>query len=174
MPYHWVKRSDGAPEQSGASSLEEPIAELHLWPYRSLPREGFVIFIASTCIMLSLPLAGVLGTAILWGLLPFMVAAVAGIWWALARSYRDGALTESLQLWPDRIELIRRAPDRAAQSWRANPYWVEVHVHAQGGPVPHYLTLKGGDREVELGAFLTEQERLALADELRALIAAQR
>jgi len=32
--------------------------------------------------------------------------------------------------------------------------------------VPQYLTLSGGDRQVELGAFLTPQERLALKDML--------
>ena len=35
-------------------------------------------------------------------------------------------------------------------------------LHASGGPVPNYITLRGGDREVELGAFLSEDERIAL------------
>ncbi len=37
--------------------------------------------------------------------------------------------------------------------------------------MPHYLTLKGEGREVELGAFLTEDERLRLADDLRERLA---
>jgi uncharacterized membrane protein len=35
------------------------------------------------------------------------------------------------------------------------------------GPVPHYVTLQGAGREVEIGAFLSEDERCALYDELR-------
>ena len=39
------------------------------------------------------------------------------------------------------------------------------------GRVPQYLTLKGEGREVELGAFLTEDERVALAGEIRKTLA---
>ena len=81
MPYHWVRRPEEAPEKSGASS-REPVAELVLWPHRSLPRTGFAGFIAATAALLSLPLFAVLGTKILWGLLPFIVLnLVAGSFW---------------------------------------------------------------------------------------------
>lgn len=173
MPYHWVRRSEEAPEKSGASS-REPVAELVLWPHRSLPRTGFVGFIAATAALLSLPLFAVLGTKVLWGLLPFLVLTVWGIWRALSSSYRTGELTERLTLHPDRIEIIRRAPDGTELRWHANPYWVSVTLHATGGPVPDYLTLKGEGREVELGAFLSPEERRDLADALRATLSAAR
>ncbi len=53
----------------------------------------------------------------------------------------------------------------------ANPHWVKPKLHPTGGPVPHYLTLTGGPRVVELGAFLTEDERKILHGELRARLA---
>lgn len=162
MPYEWI-------ETEG-----ENRAELHLWPFRSLPRKGFVAFIGVTATLLALPLVAVLGTVILWGLLPFIGLAVGGIWWALSRSYRDGELTEALVLGPERIGLTRRSPDGTEQTWQANPYWVRVHIYPKGGPVPSYLTLKGEGREVELGAFLSEEERQALAVDLRARIASLR
>jgi uncharacterized membrane protein len=37
--------------------------------------------------------------------------------------------------------------------------------------VPNYLTLKGNGREVEIGAFLSEPERLTLRRELMAALA---
>ena len=43
-------------------------------------------------------------------------------------------------------------------------------LHPTAGPVPNYLTLQGGPREVELGAFLSEEERLALRDEVQAAL----
>ncbi|MCV2869621.1 DUF2244 domain-containing protein [Defluviimonas sp. WL0002] len=157
MPYEWIH-----PEASG----ENP-AELHLWPYRSLGPRGFAVFIGATVLMLSIPLFSVLGTVILWVLLPFMIAAVAGMWWALGRSWRDARLTEVLTIATDRVAIRRQDPDGRLRDWEANPYWTSVHLQPTGGPVAQYLTLKGGGREVELGAFLTPGERAELAQELR-------
>jgi uncharacterized membrane protein len=146
------------------------MAVLRLWPHRSLTAQGFVWFIGLTAAMIALPLIGVLGSPTLWGLLPFLVATVAGVWWALRRSARDGQLTEVLSLWPDRVELVRTDPRGERKVWQAEPYWVRVEMHVTGGPVENYLTLKGGGREVEIGAFLSPEERTDLRGELVAAL----
>ena len=182
MPVEWVKRIEEAPAPSGASSHAAglhsqgapPLAELHLWPYRSLPRRGFVWVVGGAAALLLLPLIEVLGTPVLWGLLPFVLIALGGLWYGLSRSYRDGELIEALRLWPDRIELVRHNPRAPRQDWSANPYWVSVAMHDSGGPVEHYLTLKGGGREVEIGAFLSPEERVALRGDLLDTLAALR
>lgn len=161
MPYQWL------PPQG-------EIRRLHLWPYRSLPRRGFVLFIGATAALIALPLLTVIGSPVLWGLLPFLVLAVAGVWWALMRSYRDAQIIEDLTLAPSRLQLTRHGPRGKRQEWEANPYWVHVEVHPQGGPVANYITLQGGPREVEIGAFLSEEERLTLARELRQTLAETR
>lgn len=155
MPYEWIE----------AENEDDP-KELHLWPYRSLPKRGFVIFIGGTAAFVLLPLIAVLGTPILWGLLPFIVGALAAMWYFLQRSYKDGEILEELRIWDDRITLTRHNPRAPKQEWEANPYWVKVELHAKGGPVEQYLILKGGPREVELGAFLTPEERVELATDL--------
>jgi uncharacterized membrane protein len=45
-------------------------------------------------------------------------------------------------------------------------------MHNTGGPVPSYLTLRGAGREVELGAFLTQDERVTLERDLRSALRA--
>jgi uncharacterized membrane protein len=161
MPYEWLP-----PDEPDGGACRR----LHLWPYRSLPRRGFVLFIGLTAGLVALPLLFVLGSPVLWGLLPFVVLAVAGVWWGLQRSYSDGEIIEDLTLSADSIALVRHGPRGRRQEWRANPYWVRVTVRQTGGPAPNYLTLSGAGREVELGAFLTGEERLRLADELRAAL----
>lgn len=150
-----------------------PRLRLTLTPHKSLTPEGFVWFIGLTAALISVPLFSILGTAVFWALLPFLGAAVWGIWVALRRNSRDREIYEELLVWDDLIRLERHDPRRPTRDWEANPYWVRVALHAKGGPVPQYLTLQGGDREVELGAFLTPPERVGLKDTLeRALRAA--
>lgn len=161
MPYKWLPQTDPAE------------ARLRLWPHRSLPRSGFVWFIGVTSGLLVLPLMTQLGTPALWVLLPFLVAAVGGVWVALQHSYKTGSVTEDLTLTRDLITLHRRNPKGPAQDWQANPHWVRATLHAKGGPVPDYLTLTGNQREVELGAFLTPTERHEIHDRLTELLAAQ-
>ena len=155
MPYHWL------PPKAPAT------AHLRLTPHRSLPKTGFVWFIATTAILLTVPLLSQLGTAALWVLLPFLLAAIAGVWIALQHSYKTAAITEDLILTPDLLTLTRR--DRTGiRNWQANPYWTRLTLHKTAGPVPNYLTLTGGGREVEIGAFLSEAERLKLQADLAA------
>jgi len=39
-------------------------------------------------------------------------------------------------------------------------------MHPTGGPVAHYLTMHGKGRKVEIGSFLSEDERKVLYGEL--------
>lgn len=157
MPYQWLPS-------------EGPARKMQIWPHRSLPRSGFVLFIGGTSALIALPLLTVLGSPVLWALLPFLMLAIAGIWLALMRSYKDGDILEELTLEPAVMTLTRNGPRQAKAEWQANPHWVRVTVHPKGGPVPNYVTLKGGPREVEIGAFLSEEERLSLAHDLSSLL----
>ncbi|MCY4337002.1 MAG: DUF2244 domain-containing protein [Litoreibacter sp.] len=144
-----------------------------LYPHRSMNAKGFVWVIALLAGGLAIPLFGVFGTAVLWGVLPFLVLTVSALWFFIMKNYKDGQIVEELSLWQDEITLVRVDPKGQRRDWCANPYWVRVAEHDE--PVKHYLTLKGGEREVELGAFLSADERLDLKrdleDRLRALSA---
>lgn len=160
MPYRWM---EPAPDKARA--------HLRLWPHQSLTTTGFAWFIAVTAVLFALPLLAVLGSPMLWILLAFVAAAIAGVWRAIMVNRAHRRLAEDLVLWPDRAWLRHTAPGQDALEWEANPYWVRVGLTAEGGPVENYLTLKGGGREVEVGAFLTPEERLALKDELELALA---
>jgi uncharacterized membrane protein len=156
MPYDWTHT---APDDSGAV-----LHRLRLWPHRSLPVRGFVWFITVTACMMFLPALAVLGTLALWGLMPFMLLTIWGVWIALRRSYRSGESFEELILRRDQLVLTRHDPGRADRIWQTNPHWVRAALRK--GPVESYLTLTDGRREIELGAFLAPEERRSLYDEL--------
>ena len=160
MPYHWTPENPHAPRQ-----------ELKLWPHNSLPPAGFAAFILGTFTMALIPLLAMLGTALLWGLLPFILIAIAGLYFALQRNSFDRSVEETLTLTPDDVHLVRRNPKGDTQEWQCRTYWARLGLHKDGGPVPFYVTLSGAGREVEIGAFLSEDERKSLHDELATRLA---
>jgi uncharacterized membrane protein len=147
---------------------------MELRPHRSLPLRGFAVVILTFFAFITIPLAAMVGTVLLWGLLPFALMAIGALWWGLRRSYRDGDILEVLEIVGDDLILTRTNPDGSTQDWRCNLHWVRVTNHETGGPVPHYVTLNGNGREVEIGAFLSEEERPALYADLQRLISARR
>lgn len=154
MPYDWT------------DTPSADTRELHLWPHQSLPPRGFVAFIGATFGLLLIPLIPLLGSVVLWGILPFLLAALAGVWLALNRSRRNAQVLEVLTLSDSRAHLVRHNPRGSAQEWACNRHWAKPALHERGGPVPYYVTLRGEGREVEIGAFLSEDERKALYDDL--------
>lgn len=157
MPYRW--------------SNTPAKRELTLWPHRSLPRRGFAAIILMAFTLITIPLYGLLGTVFLWGLLPFVLAAVAGLWWALEHTYKTADVLEVLTITPSETTLVHQPRKGDILTWRCNTYWVRPDMHPSGGPVPFYITLSGSGRDVEIGRFLSEDERRALITEIEAALA---
>ena len=158
MPYEWLPPSDGQ-------------HRLHLWPHRSLTQRGFVWFVGLTAALVSVPLLAILGSPVLWALLPFLLVMLAAVWVALRKNGRDRDIVEDLRLDGTKVTLVRHGPNGRRKDWSANTHWLRITLHETGGPVPNYLTLKGENREVELGAFLSEDERITLYRELSSRVA---
>ncbi len=170
MPVHWSispKAPGTAPGAFALASGDHAEYRLTLAPNLSMGPVGFVRIIALSAGFLALPLLGVLGTPVLYGLLPFAGLALAGLWYALRRNSRERQrLREELHLTRGQIDLTRTNPRQPAQHWQANPYWVRLRMVEKGGPVENYLTLEGAGRVVELGAFLSPEERAAVHEDL--------
>ena len=154
MPYDWTR----PPSDSDG--------ELHLWPHQSLPPKGYVRFLGATAVLLTVPLLPLIGSPMFWGIIPFLALALFGVKFALDRNRRNAQLLEVLKLTPENAELTRRDGRGQEQHWSCNRHWTKVTLHAETGPVPNYVTLRGTGREVEIGAFLSEDERKALYDDL--------
>ncbi len=143
------------------SRPDPPVWQITIWPNRSLGSTGVTWLFAIATLGLTMPLLPVLGTRIAWVLLPFLIMPLVLLYCFLRLSYRDGRLSETLRLWPDLITVTRRNPNGSEQFWNAHPFWVKLKIHPDGRP-ENYLTLKGNGREIELGAFLSPEERVCL------------
>lgn len=154
---------------------DEPAWRVTLWPHRSLPQDGFRWLMWLTGGAMALPLIALFGLNVGFALAltPYAAGALALLWLFLKLSYRSGRVTEEVRLWPDAIAVERREPRGDVRRWSANPYWVDVEL-TDTKRVERYLTLRGAGRTIELGAFLTPDERVELAEELRTRIAGLR
>lgn len=156
MPYRWT--DDVAPKS------------LRLWPHQSMTPSGFTWFVGSTAALFTLPLLAVLGSPIAWVLMAFFLCAIAGIWRAIMANRAHLSFHEELVLTSDMLKVEHVPSKGPSLVWQANPHWVSVNLR-HDGPVEKYLTLRGSGREVELGAFLTPDERESLYAELQEVLA---
>lgn len=152
MPHFWTETTDGK--------------SVTLRPHTSLPRKGFAMFIWVTFVALIIPLFGLLGTPVLWGILPFVLLVLVALWIGLQHSYKSAELREVLTITASQTHLIRYNPRREDQTWDCNTHWVKPALHPHHKPHPFYLTLRGNARTVELGTFLTPDERKRLFSEI--------
>lgn len=155
---------------SGALPSEPPAFQVTLWPNRSLSRRGYRWLMGLAAAGLALPVLPFLGSPVGWAMAPFALVALGLLWLFLKRNYRDARLTEELSIWPGILSIVRREPSGRVLSWRTNPYWVRVELR-ETPTVEHYLTLSAEGRTIELGAFLSPEERLELAEEIERAIA---
>ena len=170
-------RADHRPGAGAPASAPDPFQRsdpprlaITLRPNRSLTPKVATRLMALLAAGLAVPLVGLAGSKVAWGMLPFLVAAFAALYLALRRNEQDGRLTEELKLWDDLITVVRREPRGRVLSWHANPFWVRLRLHPEGR-VENYLTLQGNGREIELGAFLSPWERESLYRELKDALA---
>lgn len=153
MPYAWNPTREGT--------------RLTLWPHRSLPIRGFAAVFLSAFVFAIMPLFGLIGTSLLWGMLPFVLIVLGGLYFAFMHTYRTGEAHEELTITQEDTTLVHKPYKGDARSWTCKTYWTRAQVYPSQGPVPFYITLAGNGREVELGSFLSEDERKVLIGEVK-------
>lgn len=159
MPYQWTHQES------------QDQAKVELWAHNALSETDLATVVLMCFAVAILPLFIFLGTNIYWGLLPFIVGSVAALWYSLRRNQSDRNIRETLNINPTAVELTHQPARGSALHWSCNKHWVKVQLYPQNGRIEEYLTLRGGGREVELGRFLTAQERKRLYHELRSAFA---
>ncbi|MEM7211104.1 MAG: DUF2244 domain-containing protein [Pseudomonadota bacterium] len=144
---------------------DRPVYKVTLWPNQSLTRPGLQWFMGISAGFLILPLVAISGTAVFWGLIPFLLLAFWGIWYAIRRNGLNLSMSETLWIWRDEVRVERAEPNGARLRWQAEPMKVRIQIH-KDAPIEDYLTLTGSGRIIEVGAFLSPEERVSLASEI--------
>jgi uncharacterized membrane protein len=143
-----------------------------LTPHRSLSQTGFVILMSAVCLVS-------FGTGLLfyligaWPVIGFMGLDVLLIYVAFKLNYRAGRLYEMVDLQEDTLTVTRVQPSGKEQSWRFNPYWVQLKLEPRIGRSSELSLVSHGAR-VSFASFLSDHEREDFAEALaKALSAAK-
>ncbi len=147
------------------SAPAPPLFDARLTPHRSLSPRGFALLMAGVCaVSFTAGLAFFLMGA--WPVVGFMGLDVALIYGAFRLNYRRARMFEELVLTREALT-VRRVDLRGAEKrWSFQPYWLQVRMDDPPEPASR-LTLRSHGRSLSIGDFLSPDERLALAKELR-------
>jgi uncharacterized membrane protein len=139
-----------------------------LYPNRSLGRAGFAVLMAAIALV-----SGAVGAGFVmvgaWPVTGFLGLDVVLLYLAFRWNYRQARRAEFVRLDRDGLSVRRLEPDGRTQSWRFEPYWVRVCLEHVGRHEMR-LVLRSHGRQVVIGAFLTQDERVELAQALEAAL----
>lgn len=138
-----------------------------LSPHRSLSPQAFKWVIRGAIaanLAIGVPMLA-LGA---WPVLGFMGLDIWLLWWVFKRSFLDARRSETLVLTDSELLVDRVAPDGEREEHRLDAYWLRIDVTEE-----RLVAISKGNRLV-LGRFLSPEERLALAERLKAALAEMR
>ena len=160
------------PSETGPDTGNQAIlfsAVLH--PATSLSGRGFCVLMVALCAV-SFAAGYAFAKAGAWPVLGFFGLDILLIYIAFHVSYRRARRYETVRLTANELAVEKIDPNGRTRRWEFQPYWLRVAID----DAPRYnsaLTLNSHGRSVEIGAFLTPEERrdvaFALEVELRRL-----
>lgn len=106
----------------------------------------------------------------MWPVLPFAGLEIGLLWWAVRASMRAGRARELIVVSDDSVTVEHRGAARSERTVFAR-HWATVKLRDPLAALhPSRLTIESHGRACEVGRFLTEDERRALAARLRELV----
>ena len=154
---------------NGSDSPRRLLFQAHLKPHRSLSRRAFRRVMAAVTIF-SLTVSLVTFFAGAWPVFGFMGLDIALVYFALRISYRNGLVTETLELDEHALTVERNDPRGARRSWRLQPAWLKVELAEPILPqTPVVLRTHG--QTLPIGVFLHPRQRREIASDLRGALA---
>ena len=140
----------------------KPLFAATLTPHRSLSPRGKRVVIGLVAALALVPgiifyLAGA------WPVVGFMGLDVLAIWIALTVSMRAGKQREVVSLWPGTLELKKIDPKGAEEVATFAPQNVRFVIDRDFNERVQALWLRERDARVQLGAFLSAEEKLSFS-----------
>jgi uncharacterized membrane protein len=140
-----------------------------LYPNRSLDQFGFYLLMAAI-VLVSAGFGAAFVVLGAWPVTGFLGLDVVLLYLAFRWNYRQGQRAEFIRLDGAELAVRRVEPSGRRREWRFDAHWLRVTIEDPNDQ----LTLSSHGRSLVVGAFLSPEERLELAQALRAALAAHR
>jgi len=142
------------------------IHTIQLAPNCSLTPRGAAAFFGGVCAV-SFTIAGTLALKGLWPVFPFAGLEMLVLGWALTLSLRRRHYSQTIIVTDERVAVQTRFRGNSEQI-EFPRHWAQVKLHRADTHLhPSRLTIESHGRSFEVGSFLTDEEREALAARLR-------
>lgn len=142
---------------------------IQLAPNCSLSTQAAALLFGAICAV-SFGIAGTLAVFGLWPVFPFAGLEMVVLGWALALSLRRRHYSQTIVVTEERIAIETRFRTQQEQV-EFSRHWAQVKLRGADAHLhPSRLTIESHGRSYEVGSFLTEEERRALAKRLVRLI----
>jgi uncharacterized membrane protein len=106
-----------------------------------------------------------------WPVLPFAGLELAVLWWALRRSESSADDFERITVESGQLTIETRR-GTLLECHEFQPYWARLQYVKPPGQRAYRLLIRSHGKEVEVGNLLTEEQKMALASELRQILGA--
>ena len=140
-------------------------------PNRSLSSEGTVFVFIILAIGLIFPIIPFMGSQIGITLTLFSGFTFFLFLFFLGKNFQSGQLYEEIKISSEKIEISHTEKNRKKLTWEGNPFWTKVIIEDKANKVENYLTIRERGRCIELGAFLSPDERIDLKNEIQNALA---
>lgn len=140
----------------------KPLFSARLRPHRSLTGRGLRIVLA--VVVVSASITGMMFLSLgAWPIVGFLGLDVVLVIWALASSLKAGKRFEEVTLWRDQLEFKQVDGAGHETLTRFDPRFVKLVVDRDFNERTTALHLRSSERDMELGAFLGQDEKSSFA-----------
>lgn len=149
--------------------VHQPEVLLRITPNSSLSPRHARIFILSLAAALGLVSAAAV-LAGYWLILPFAGLELAAVYWVLHLSMERGRYQEVVYVKESTL-VIEKGKKKVQERVEFPRYWATIRLVSSGiGTIPSRLMIACQGKSLEIGACLTETERLGLSKRLKELL----
>jgi uncharacterized membrane protein len=160
--------------KNSGNSLNQPLLWVRLSPNRSLSNEGTVFVFLILGVGLLLPIIPFIGSSIGIALTLFSGSTFYLFLLMLGKNFQSGQMYEEVLISSKKMQVIHKERNKKPLTWEGNPFWANVTMGEMPKKVENYLAIREKGQTIELGVFLSPDERLSLKNDIQTALSKAR